>query len=348
MPTSERRTRWHHLTPGRFVLTLLAVDVLLWLSDRFGWLGWHKGYAVLTGVAAVGVAMLVMLAWFAVSLLFRRRFQFSIRSLLVLVVVVAVPCSWMTVEMKKAERQQVAKTAFQRFPGYVMYGYERSGQQSASLAPSWLCRSLGCDFFASIEFVCLACDKRFTDADMEHVESLPRLKMLRLGGANITNDGLQHLAVLTDLEELSLHRTQVGDAGLEHVQGLTQLRRLNLYATNISDSGLKYLKRFGRLEDLCLAKTKVTDAGLAQLEVLNQLQTLQINSTQVTDSGLEHLKALTQLQYLDLENTQVTDAGLEPIEGFAKLERLDLCGTKVTDVGVAKLQQALPNCKINR
>ena len=29
---------------------------LLWLSDRFGWLGWHKGYAVLTGVAG-GVAM---------------------------------------------------------------------------------------------------------------------------------------------------------------------------------------------------------------------------------------------------------------------------------------------------
>ena len=60
------QTRWFHLTPGRFVIGLLAVEGLLWLSDRFGWLGWHKGYAVLTGVACVGVAMLVMLcgsAW---------------------------------------------------------------------------------------------------------------------------------------------------------------------------------------------------------------------------------------------------------------------------------------------
>ena len=52
--------------------------------------GWHKGYAVLTGVAVVGVAMLLMGVWFAVALVFRRRFQFSIRSLLVLVVIVAI------------------------------------------------------------------------------------------------------------------------------------------------------------------------------------------------------------------------------------------------------------------
>ena len=80
--------------------------MLLWLSERFGWLGWHKGYAVLTGVAVVGVAMLVMLVWFAVALVFRRRFQFSLRSLLVLVVVVALPFSWLAVEMKKAREQK--------------------------------------------------------------------------------------------------------------------------------------------------------------------------------------------------------------------------------------------------
>ena len=89
--------------------------MLLWLSERFGWLGWHKGYAVLTGVAVVGVAMLLMLVWFAVALVFRRRFQFSIRSLLVLVVVVALPCSWMAVERQRAEKQRSAKTVFRRF-----------------------------------------------------------------------------------------------------------------------------------------------------------------------------------------------------------------------------------------
>ena len=290
MTESQPQRRWYRLTPDRLVLLLLVAECLLWLSNWLGWPTWHKGYAILTCVAVVGVAMLLMLVWFGVALVFRWRFQFSIRSLLVLVVVVAVPCSWMTAEIKKADRQQAAKTAFQRFPGYVQYGFQRSGQPSASPAPSWLCRLLGNDFFASIEFVCLACDKRFTDADMEHVESLPRLKMLRLGSANITNAGLQHLAILTDLEDLSLGRTQVSDAGLEHVQGLTQLRRLNLYATNISDSGLEYLKGLGQLKALYLGKTKVSDACLEPLQGLSQLEELYLNDTQVTDEGVKKLQ----------------------------------------------------------
>ena len=39
---------------------------------------------------------------------FRWRFQFSIRSLLVLVVVVSVPCSWLAVEIKRARVQEAA------------------------------------------------------------------------------------------------------------------------------------------------------------------------------------------------------------------------------------------------
>lgn len=68
--TTQALVHWFHLTPSRFVLALLAVDVLLWLSDRFGWLGWHMGYAVLTCVASVGVGMVLMLAWFGLALVF--------------------------------------------------------------------------------------------------------------------------------------------------------------------------------------------------------------------------------------------------------------------------------------
>ena len=78
---------WYRLTPDRLVIGLLAVECLLWLSERFQWFAFdqHKGWTVLIAVAVVGGAMLVMLGWFISSLLFRWRFQFSIRSLLVLV-----------------------------------------------------------------------------------------------------------------------------------------------------------------------------------------------------------------------------------------------------------------------
>jgi len=45
--------------------------------NGYGWLPWHKGYAVLTAVAGVGVLLLAMLLWWVSALLFRWRFQFQ-------------------------------------------------------------------------------------------------------------------------------------------------------------------------------------------------------------------------------------------------------------------------------
>jgi hypothetical protein len=144
--------RWFHLTPDRLILGLLAVEGLLWLSERFGWLAWHKGYAVLAALASVGVAMMLMLAWFAIALIFRWRFQFSIRSLLVLVVVVAVPCSWLAVEMKKAREQQRAVKAIQQRGGTLAYDYQfQDGHYNywpvSGPVPRWIVSWLDEDIF---------------------------------------------------------------------------------------------------------------------------------------------------------------------------------------------------------
>lgn len=69
--------------------------------------------------------------------------------------------------------------------------------------------------------------------------------------------------------------------------------------------------------------------------------------TMVTDSGLEHLKGLTKVESLILWDSKVTDAGLTHLVGLTNLRWLVLWETKVTDAGVKKLQQALPNCKID-
>ncbi len=94
------------LTPGHCLLALLAVEFLLFLSQCFRWL--PKGWPVLIAIASVGVVVLGMFVWFGVASVFRRRFQFSLLSLLVLVVVVALPFSWLAAEMKKAREQKEA------------------------------------------------------------------------------------------------------------------------------------------------------------------------------------------------------------------------------------------------
>ena len=47
MPAFTAKPRWYCLTPDRYVLLLLVVEALLFVSNWLAWPAWHKGYAVL-------------------------------------------------------------------------------------------------------------------------------------------------------------------------------------------------------------------------------------------------------------------------------------------------------------
>ena len=83
--------------------------------------------------------------------------------------------------------------------------------------------------------------------------------------------------------------------------------------------------------------------GLAKLETLSLR-----DCRNITDAGLVHLKDLTSLQSLNLMKTQITDAGLVHFKGLTNLQKLHLSFTQVTDAGIAELQEALPNCEIEK
>ncbi len=250
------QTRWFHLTPGRFVIGLLAVQALLWLSECFGWLRWHKGYAVLTAVASVGVAMLVMLVWFAVALVFRCRFQFSLRLLLVMVVVVAVPCSWLAVEMKKAREQKAAVQLF--FESGCLVSYDGHTDENGNL----------------------------------HVFDIDLTKPTTMHFPTVQDEG----PLASVLGREFFHSAWAATASKFPLPG--------------DSSFMKYTRR------------GVAEAMLFALKDLPDLRALDLSQAPVNDSDMEHVMPLKQLRQLDLTDSNVTDAG------------------------VAKLQQALPNCKI--
>ncbi len=129
-----------------------------------------------------------------------------------------------------------------------------------------------------------------------------------------TNAGLEHLDGLTNLTSLSLDNTKVTDAGLEHLKGLKDLEDLWLDNTKLSDAGLEHLKGLTKLELLYLRFTKITDAGLEHLNGLTNLEQLNLSATQVSDDGLVHLKGMGSLVYLNLRKTNVTDAGVKQLQ----------------------------------
>ncbi len=252
--TTQARVRWFQPTPGHVIVGLLAVECLLWLSERMGWLGWHKGCAVLTGVALVSVAMVLMLGWFGVALGLRRRFQFSLRTLLVLVVVVALPFSWLAVEMKKVRQERMA-VGFFLASGCIVFDDECTDKEGDLLV----------------------LDHRF--ADLLIIRD--RGPLTRLLGRDF------------------FHSTRT----IAHWRPLYQVGPYD-------SSGMPYTKR------------------------------------DVAEAMLFALKDISDLRTLDLSNMPINDCDLDYVMLMKELRQLDLSHTRITDEGVAKLQQALPNCKI--
>ncbi len=225
--------RWFHVTPGRLILVLLVVEALLWLSERFGWLAWHKGYSVLAAVAGVGVFLLVLLLWYLAALVFCLRFQFSIRSLLVLTVAVALPFSWLAVEMRAAKRQREAVQILESTMSWVSVAEQPK--------PVWLANLLDEHFFNDVESVIGS--SYIGDDEMIYVSRFSKLDTLCLGATSVTDNGLKYLKALSYLRSLQLTWNAVSDAGLEHLTGLTQLKSLELQHTQVTDTGVKKLQQ---------------------------------------------------------------------------------------------------------
>jgi hypothetical protein len=223
-----------------------------------------------------------------------RWYQFTLRSLFIVMFLACIGMSWVSVKMQRARRQREAVDAIEKVGGAVFYDYEfdSAGVPTPGVEPSspkWLRSVLGDDFFANVVSVVL-------------------------DSTEVTDAGLEHLWGLTQLHTLSLHSTHVTDAGLKHLKGLPQLRQLWLNNTQVTDVGLEYLTGLTQLQQLVLSDTQMTDAGLEHLTGLTQLQNVSLGNTQVTDAGLEHLKGLTRLRYLSLDSTQVTDAGVKRLK----------------------------------
>ena len=188
----------------------------------------------------------------------RWRLQYSLRSLLVFVLLANLGMAWIFPRWRVARQQRDAVAAIRALGGDVYYDYMWPGPGGVPPGPVWARRLLGDDFFA--DAVCVNDDVwvqmmfaggplwsprypgRITDAWLRPIGKLPRLEILRLGYSHVTDVGMSRLEGLTCLRELDLSGTRVTDAGLEHLKGLTQLRKLDLRFAEVTAQGVNKLR----------------------------------------------------------------------------------------------------------
>ncbi len=274
MPSASSILR---LTPGRFVAALLAVEVVFWLSEPFRLFPFnsHKGWTVLIAVACVGVFLPAMTLGLIGARLFRLRFQFSLRTLIALTVVAALPLSWLAVEMKNAREQREVVASIRNMSASPLVTYDWESNPPPSRNPpgaAWLRNLLGDDFFAEVTMVHLTGHGVWFGMQWVPVPDQPgkgswhEKQWVQVPEQHESTDAmLEHLKGLTALEELGLIGTNVTDAGLEQIRGLTALKYLYLYNTRVTDAGLEHLKGLTALRRLGIGGTKVTGDGSASV-----------------------------------------------------------------------------------
>jgi internalin A len=202
-----------------------------------------------------------------VSRPWRRSLRFSVRGLIVIVLVIGAGLGWL---VRSARIQREAVATIERAGGRVRYDSEWSKGKSIPAgkpwAPRWLTDFIGVDYFGRVTTVRLFSSSRASDATLAHVGRLTRLQRLNLDQSAVSDSGLAHLKGLTNLTFLALGGTQVTDAGLAHLKGLTNLSVLDLGDTQVTDAGLAHLKGLTNFSSLNLNGTHVSDAGAKELQ----------------------------------------------------------------------------------
>lgn len=217
----------------------------------------------------------------------RRWFQFSLKSLWVLITVLCgiLGAFWHFV-IAPAERQRLAVQTVEGLGGQI----HRGSPYDDFWIVGQLRRVLPRDYIDSAGGVFLD-NSPAQDQDVARLRGLNQLNSIYIRGTRLTDASAPHLRSLRQLVILDLSGTQITDAGFVELCDLPNMVSLFLDDTEVSDAGLNHLPEQSALQNLSLRNTPVTDAGLVHLSRLSRLKSLDITGTKVTTEGVAQFRA---------------------------------------------------------
>ena len=155
----------------------------------------------------------------------RRWFQFKLRTLLMVVLVLSLPLSWFAVRMEKARRQVEAAMVIQRLGGDVRYNYDlRWARWSSADPPDSMRRLVGNELALAVCNCCYGLNINWVECE------------------EISDEQMSCLTKLDTLEYLCLEDCRITDRGLKHLMEAQSLRYAELYGTQVTPEGVKRLQ----------------------------------------------------------------------------------------------------------
>ena len=132
--------------------------------------------------------------------------------------------------------------------------------------------------------------KDLREADWSSLKDLERLELLVIYFP-VTNAAVQHLAGMPRLRTLTLGAFPLDEAAFLRLGDLTQLQMLALAGgSKFQDRWLAHLAGMDALRELFLPSSTIGDEGLIHLRKLSSLKTVDLRATRVTQDGVDKLK----------------------------------------------------------
>ncbi len=245
----------------------------------------------------------------------RRWWQFSVRTMLVLVALIAITAGTVIpwVRSSIAQRNFAATSGSQLWVEVV---YHRPADPLNPIT-AWFVDKLGPDFVWPLKEI-----TAFGQSKDLHLQTLDlsKLEKIELGFPILFDWNL--LRRMPRLKDLKIYGLQAQD--FADISYCTQLKKLRISNTDIND--FSQLECLGQLEELFLGSCKV--CNLAPITKLKNLWKLNLANNPAVD--FSPLAKCDQLQELSLFATKFEDTII--LRGCVNLQKLDLGCTNVRDI----------------
>jgi len=160
----------------------------------------------------------------------KRLFQIRLRTVLVLMLIVALGALWYGRHWREEHRRHAA----------VEYLTKRGAV--VRIMPSLRGTEVEVSFDGEVmEVSNNSPPPQLTLEDFEQLRLVPRLTALSIQGVMLTSETMAGIATVDNLERLDISHSHLDDKGLQALDALTNLRELNLEATQVTDEGVTRL-----------------------------------------------------------------------------------------------------------
>lgn len=140
------------------------------------------------------------------------------------------------------------------------------------------------------------------DTAIPFLKPMVSLEMLRLWDTRISDAGLEPIVELKRLRWLYLSGTHLTDAATSVLKKMTFLRGLDLRATRITDRGMRQLATLENLEWLDLSDTRCDGSGLSYLTGLKRLARIHLRHTHLDARYVEKFKSAHPTCHIDVSD----------------------------------------------